>query len=326
LTAHGLKYDPESHDEALQIARAVIDSLGIDAAVTEARARNFGGAVNTFIQTEALNALYKKEAQAKTAQEKYEAAEKFAEVSIALDEWARGDAGRGISALATFYQKSPLGMVLKENKSRKEEFNQWAKGKEESWDEFLERLNKTPEFSDYVSEKVQTELREERKKERSKFFKKVDDTLDKWINDLESGNVAFSSVVPPKLIAEALKGVKAAFKVGESATKIIGDAIDYISDKIGDNWDKDTFRAKIEKALNLRAEKTSVDRYADSLKKQIEELQKQIDAGSRNKNQSNKRQLTPEEQSLLDEKKRLQKRTQRHRPQNNLCTKNTKAD
>ena len=107
LTAHGLKYDPESHDEALQIARAVIDSLGIDAAVTEARARNFGGAVNTFIQTEALNALYKKEAQAKTAQEKYEAAEKFAEVSIALDEWARGDAGRGISALATFYQKSP---------------------------------------------------------------------------------------------------------------------------------------------------------------------------------------------------------------------------
>ena len=31
--------------------------------------------------------------------------------------------------------------------------------------------------------------------------------------------------------------------------------------------------------------------------------QKQIDAGSRNKNQSNKRQLTPEEQSLLDEKK-----------------------
>ena len=307
LTAHGLKYDPESHDEALQIARAVIDSLGIDAAVTEARARNFGGAVNTFIQTEALNALYKKEAQAKTAQEKYEAAEKFAEVSIALDEWARGDAGRGISALATFYQKSPLGMVLKENKSRKEEFNQWAKGKEESWDEFLERLNKTPEFSDYVSEKVQTELREERKKERSKFFKKVDDTLDKWINDLESGNVAFSSVVPPKLIAEALKGVKAAFKVGESATKIIGDAIDYISDKIGDNWDKDTFRAKIEKALNLRAEKTSVDRYADSLKKQIEELQKQIDAGSRNKNQSNKRQLTPEEQSLLDEKKRLQK-------------------
>lgn len=93
--------------------------------------------------------------------------------------------------------------------------------------------------------------------------------MDKWINDLESGNVAFSSVVPPKLIAEALKGVKAAFKVGESATKIIGDAIDYISDKIGDNWDKDTFRAKIEKALNLRAEKTSVDRYADSLKNKL---------------------------------------------------------
>jgi len=304
LTAHGLKYDPESHDEALQIARAVIDSLGIDAAVTEARARNFGGAVNTFIQTEALNALYKKEAQAKTAQEKYEAAEKFAEVSIALDEWARGDAGRGISALATFYQKSPLGMVLKENKSRKEEFNQWAKGKEESWDEFLERLNKTPEFSDYVSEKVQTELREERKKERSKFFKKVDDTLDKWINDLESGNVAFSSVVPPKLIAEALKGVKAAFKVGESATKIIGDAIDYISDKIGDNWDKDTFRAKIEKALNLRAEKTSVDRYADSLKKQIEELQKQIDAGKRDeKERKNKKEYSEEEKELQEKLK-----------------------
>ena len=128
--------------------------------------------------------------------------------------------------------------------------------------------------------------------------------MDKWINDLESGNVAFCSVVPPKLIAEALKGVKAAFKVGESATKIIGDAIDYISDKIGDNWDKDTFRAKIEKALNLRAEKTSVDRYADSLKKQIEELQKQIDAGKRDeKERKNKKEYSEEEKELQEKLK-----------------------
>jgi len=98
-----------------------------------------------------------------------------------MDELARVKAGRFNAAIGGWYKKSPLGMVIKQNKENAKDFNKWAKPKEQSWDEFLTELNNLPEFKEFVDEKVQIEIKKERAEERKSRTKKVDDTIDGWL-------------------------------------------------------------------------------------------------------------------------------------------------
>lgn len=307
IKKEGLEYKPQSQEEAEALAKSIVDELGIDEAVKKAQAQDFGGDVNTLVQTESLNRLYDKELAAKTSEEKFSVAQDFADIAIKLDEWARDKAGRGISALNYFYKKSPLGMAIKHNKENKKSFDKWAKPKEQSWDEYLEELNNLPEFKVFVDKKVQEEVKAERAESRKSRIKKVDDTIDGWIKDIQSGKTLFALPVPPPIIIAALKGAKLAYKGGELVAKIIEDAISYISKELGDSdWNQDNLRKKLQ-ALYGGERKSSLDRYKDRLNDQISDLDRQIENRKRDNKKTNKTELDAEANELIkkrDEKKK----------------------
>lgn len=246
---HGLKYEPKSQEESRKIAQETIDAVGIDDAVLNAEASKFQGGVNSAIFGESLNRLFEQETKAKTPEEKLEAAKKFAEVSIRYDEWAR-KGGRDIAQINDFYKKSPLGIAIAENAKRAEGFKEWAKSKEKSWKEIFDEISNEPEVKAIIEEQVKEGMKKERAESRKARIDKVDKTIDKWIDDIEKGNIAFSSVVPPKLIVEALKGMKAAYHAGEKIAKVIEDAVEVINEKMGGvKWDSEKFKKKAEELL-----------------------------------------------------------------------------
>lgn len=249
LEERGLKYQPTTHAEAEKLSKAVVDEMGIDDAVLHAEARKLDDGVNSAVFAESLNRLYEQELNAKTPEEKLAAATKFADISDRYDNWARS-AGREISQINNFYKKSPLGIVISENAKRKEGFAQWSKPKEKSWKEFFDEMRKEPEFEKMVQEQVKEGMKKERAEARKARIDKVDKTIDKWIDDIEKGGAMYSSVIPPKLVVEALKGMKKAYHAGEAVGKVIQDAIDYINDKMGgEKWDEERFRKKAEEML-----------------------------------------------------------------------------
>ena len=120
----GLSYLPATQEEATRLANAIIDSIGIDAAV-EAASRNeftdvFGG-VNTAVLTEAASRL--------TADPVRQA-----QIFDILDKVLRSK-GQDISYMNEFYTKNPLGVVIYQNAQRKQEFNEFAEVKEKQWKE-----------------------------------------------------------------------------------------------------------------------------------------------------------------------------------------------
>jgi len=147
--------------EAQAIAKTVIDEFGIDEAVLMADANKFKGGVSSAIYAESLNKIQEVESQAKTNEEKLDAASKFAEVAMKYDESSR-EKGRDISYIDFFYKKSPLGIEMMENAKRKQDFEGWSKPKDKSWKEFFDELMKEPEFKKEVDVKVKEDLKKER--------------------------------------------------------------------------------------------------------------------------------------------------------------------
>jgi hypothetical protein len=258
MKKEGLDYIPKSQKEAEQLAKEIIDSEGIDEAVQLAKANEFGGDVNTLIQTESLNRLKELEDKATTPEEKKSYATKFAELGIELDKWLRKK-GQSISALNFFYKKSPLGIELMERAKRKEDFEKWSKPKEKSWKEYFEELMKEPEFESILKERVSAGMKEERAAARKERIEKVDKFFDDAINQFKGG-ATYSTIIPPKVITTALEGMKKAYRAGEAVAKIIQDAIDYISKEIGnDKWDKEKFRKDWEAKLADKKRKPLTD-------------------------------------------------------------------
>jgi len=239
----GLKYEPQTKQEAREIGKLMVDEYGIDDAVTLAEMNKFKGGVNSAIFGESLNRIFKEEQDAKTPESKLEAAKKYAEVSIRYDEWAR-EKGRDISQIDDFYKRSPLGIKIKEEARRAEAFTEFSKKKDQSWKEFFDEMVKEPEFEKEVKTKISEELKKERAEARAKRIKKVDDIFDAAIKKLNSGGATFSSFIPitPKVVQIALEGMKKAYHAGEKVAKLVEDAIDYITKESGSGWDKDSFR------------------------------------------------------------------------------------
>lgn len=245
IESEGLKYEPKSQQEAEVIAKSIIDEAGIDEAVLQAQAQKFGGDINTLVQTESLNRLAELSEKETDPVKKLEYDKKFAEVGIALDEWARDKAGRGIAALNYFYKKSPLGVAMIENAKRKEDFENFAKPKDKPWKEFFAEMMKEPEFEKVFKEQVSEGIKQERAEARKARIKKVDDFIDKAKDQFKNGGATYTTIIPPKVITAALEGIKKAYHAGEAVVKIVQDAIDYISKELGhDNWDKEKFRGE----------------------------------------------------------------------------------
>lgn len=240
----GLTYKPRGHKEAQSLAEAVVELEGINEAVIQAQAGKFGGDVNTLVQTTALDRLAELSEKETNPEKKLEYDKQSADIITSLDTWAREQAGRGVSALAHFYKKSPLGVVMAENTRRANEFTEWSKPKDKSWKEFFDELMKEPEFKEVVKE----QLKEGRKANREARKKKVDEVFNKAKEQFKSG-AAYSTIIPPKVIRAAIDGMQKAYHAGEKVVELVEEAIVFISDQIGNSWDKEKFRKEWESKL-----------------------------------------------------------------------------
>ena len=263
--SEGLKYDTKSQKEAAELAKSIIDEFGIDEAVKIATSMKFDGDVNSLIFAESLNRLSEQESKATTQEEKIEAAKRFAEIGIEYDKMARYG-GRFNSAINYFYKKSPLGIAMMENAKRQDDFKNWSKSKEKSWKEGFDELMKDPEFKkvfeEQVGEKVKEERKETRKAKREKVHKAIDETMAKWAKKFsanlpEGTKKAGASIDVFKAAATAMKK---AYDAGEVISKVIQDAIDYITKETGvTDWDKDGFAKEWAERLTEKGGKVIAD-------------------------------------------------------------------
>lgn len=259
IKSSGLKYEPKSQQEAGDVAKSVIDEIGMDEAVLQAQAGKFGGDVNTLIQTESLNRLSELSEKEKDPATKLEYDKKFAEIAIQLDEFLRDKAGRGIVALNFFYKKSPLGVQMVENAKRKQDFDNWSKPKDKSWKDFFDEMMKEPEFEKVVKEQVKEEIKKERAEARKSRKEKIDKFFDDAKKGFEDKGATYATIIPPKVITAAIEGMRKAYHAGEKVVELIEEAVAYISDKLGhDNWDKEKFRKEWGEKLKEKIEKKSL--------------------------------------------------------------------
>jgi hypothetical protein len=306
----GLTYEPKSQDEARELAKDIVDEFGVEDAVLLAEAGKFDGDVNTWIFGQALNKLQEQESVAKTTEDEFDNGLKWAETAIRFDEYGR-KLGRAISTIYDFYKKSPIGVALKENNNRQKIFDEWYKAKEKGFKEFFEELKKEPEFKEIFEKEVEDRLKTERAESRKARIKKVDDSIDAAINKLKKGDVMFSSIVPPQVFIAALEGVKKAYHAGELAVKIVQDAIEAVSKAIGTNdWDKDKFTDYVEKQVSEMG-KSQTGIYKDSLKRQIKDLNEQIDTKQRKFKPTKEKKYDDETTKLIKERDELKKKLEK---------------
>ena len=73
----------------------------------------------------------------------------------------------------------------------------------------------------------------------------------------------YATIIPPGVWNGAMDVLKAATKAGDRVADAVQKAIDHISSKIGDGWDKEKFRkeyeAKLKKVADKGEEKTEED-------------------------------------------------------------------
>lgn len=242
---HGLTYDPQSHEVARIVATEIVDEFGTDDAVSMAEAGRFGGDVNSMIFAEAIDRTYEQEQAATSQKEKIKLAEKWADFAIRYDESARSK-GRFISAIFDFYKKSPLGVMMAEKSKRDAQFKEWFKGKDKSYKEVFEAIKDDPEFKEFVKEKVETQLKQERTVARMKQKDKISKFFDKAKIKKDGFN---SSLIPPPIWNAAVEVMKQAWLLGESIADTIKKGVDYIKDNHADAWDEDAFRVELENKL-----------------------------------------------------------------------------
>jgi hypothetical protein len=262
-----LKYEVSGKEEARSIAKSIIEEYGIDDAISLAAANKFHGDVNAMVFNESLDSLYLQEISTADPNKRAAIAAKWAAVSLEYDESARSQ-GRFISAIGDFYRTSPLGFKIKEEKNRSEAFKSWLTARKETdLKALFEAIKADPEFSEFFGQKEVSKdkvKRAEKRKERTAAVSKsIDSAIDflqkKLSADLPEGTQKLGAAIDQaKVFKLAGDGMKAAWKAGESINKIIQDAIDFISSKIGDKWDKDTFTKECKKAFG---QEVALDRF-----------------------------------------------------------------
>lgn len=231
----GLSYEPESKDEARRIAKGIIETFGIDEAIVLAESRRFQGGINSSIFAQGLDMLYIMERSKPEEAAKYQ--ELWADVAIRYDEWARG-LGRDIAQIDDFYRKSPIGVMLAEQKKRDKEFDEFMADNEESYEEVYEELQDDEDFiklenigKTAPSKKLKQQYREQRRKTIIDFFDQFKANKD----------VIMATIIPPSVWNGSVEAMKQAALAGENVYAIMETGIEYIKAKVG-KFDEDKFR------------------------------------------------------------------------------------
>jgi len=236
--SEGLRYNPQSHSVAREMAKDIIDEFGVENSIEMAESGRFDGDVNSMIFAEGIDRTFEKEQKATTPEGKQRLAEQWADYVLRYDEAAR-QKGKFISAIYDFYKKSPLGVVMAERTRRDETFAQWYKGKENAFKEIFEEIKGEPQFQEYVKSQVQSTLKEERQTTRKVRRKKIEDIFD---SAKIKGGTLNSSIIPPQIWNGAMEVMKQAALAGEALVDVIEAGISHIKSKHGEAFDEDRVR------------------------------------------------------------------------------------
>ena len=139
LEENGLNYVVSSQSEAAQLAKEMVDALGVDVALDAARSELIDPSVGSAVFAESLNTLFNQENTLRSEGKIEEAnaiAEKWADVSYEYAELSNSK-GKWNAQIDYFYKTSPMGFVMRIQESRAEQFKEWFKSKEEGYKEVL---------------------------------------------------------------------------------------------------------------------------------------------------------------------------------------------
>ena len=260
----GLKYEPKSKEESRTLAKGVVDTYGINEAVSLAEARRFGGGVNSGIFAEALDRVYSME---QSGQDKAAMQEKWADIAIRYDDWARG-LGRDISQIDDFYKRSPIGVMIAEEKKREIRFKEWFDKNGKPYKEIFDELKNDPEFKKLFGE-PKAESKAENMAKRMVRRQKIVDAFDKG---KVSKGVAMATIIPPAVWNGAVEVMKQATLAGESVIAAIEKGIEYIKANHKETFDENKFKDYWENELKdispeAFASDKLLEKYRDKMKK-----------------------------------------------------------
>ena len=309
---NGITYQAASNAQAEVLATDIIKAVGKRDALQIARGSDVHASIRSAIYARSIDNAYVAEANAKTPQEKMRAAQEWKDlVTEYANQLTAG--GQFTSYAAHFYRTSPMGFVIKENEDRAARFNEWSKGKEKTLEELWSEINATAEGRSMVNLEVDKIRKAEKEAERKIRDKKIDDFFDQLkVNPKNT----YGFIIPLSVLNPVIDGMKIAVKAGDRIADVVKTAIDQISEKVGDNWNKEAFRKDYEQMLTnvvgkqktLSDEAVQLKNRVTGLEKQIADLKEKIAAGGEpGKKKEAKFSDNPEVQALIEERDRLKK-------------------
>lgn len=309
---NGITYQAASNAQAEVLATDIIKAVGKRDALQIARGSDVHASIRSAIYARSIDNAYVAEANAKTPQEKMRAAQEWKDlVTEYANQLTAG--GQFTSYAAHFYRTSPMGFVIKENEDRAARFDEWSKGKEKTLEELWSEINATAEGRSMVNLEVDKIRKAEKEAERKIRDKKIDDFFDQLkVNPKNT----YGFIIPLSVLNPVIDGMKIAVKAGDRIADVVKTAIDQISEKVGDNWNKEAFRKDYEQMLTnvvgkqktLSDEAVQLKNRVTGLEKQIADLKEKIAAGGEpGKKKEAKFSDNPEVQALIEERDRLKK-------------------
>jgi len=312
LKKNGITYQAANNAQAELMAEDILKTYNTRDALQIARGSDVHASVRSAIFAKLIDAAYVREMRAKTPEEKMRAAQQWKDL---VTEYANQlTAGGQFTAYAAhFYRTSPMGFIMKENADREARFNEWSKGKEKTLEELWSEINATAEGRSLVNLEVKKAREAEREAERKVRDKKIDDFFDKLkINPKNT----YGFIIPLGVLNPVIDTMKLAVKAGDRVADVVQRAIEQISDKVGNSWDKEAFRKDYEEMLTgVVGKVTKESDEATQLRKRLEGLEKQIadlkekigKGGEAGKKKEIKFSGNPEVQKLIEERDQLKK-------------------
>lgn len=315
LSKKGLDYKVSNQVEASNVAKSIVNELGIYDALDIARNNMIDPSVGSAIFGKAIDKIYSDEISLRSQGRIEEAdslAQQWADTSLEYAKIANSG-GKWNAQIAYFYKTSPMGFVMRVNNERAEQFKEWLASKEEGYKEVFDDIIKSEEGQKLLLEEVEGLRKSERQVERKKRDKSIDDFFEKA--KLKT-NVNYATIIPPQIWNGAMDVMKTSIKAGDRVVVAIQRAIEHIDKNLGGKeWDKDRFKKDYESQLSkITEEKSDVDVLGNKIKgleKQIEDYKKRISEGGAVKQKPSEKFADNEEvQGLKKERDALQKENQ----------------
>lgn len=275
----GLDYEVSNPQQAQDAARGIVDTMGRDNALRLASEGSIDPSVGSAIFTESLNDIWSEERESRNNGDTQKADGLAREFIAAQDELARisNSGGKWNAQLAHSYKTSPMAFVIRTNAERAEQFKQWFDKNidETNLKQVHEEFLKSEEGKLLISEKVEELRKEERKGERQKRDKNIDDFFEKA--KMKGGT--YATIIPPPIWNAAMDVLKVSVKAGDRVVDAVQKAIDHIDKELnGKSWDKDKFQKEYEELLGKIADSGKKEKSAtESLDSRKKELQRRID-------------------------------------------------